>query len=61
MKKKVNRPTVKKKANELKMAATGCQLIRVFKKMCSIEIVPLSVRPSVPNFFHISAPRELKI
>jgi hypothetical protein len=33
--------------------------------MCSIEIVPLSVRPSVrpsvPYFFHISAPRELKI
>jgi hypothetical protein len=27
--------------------------------MCSIEIVPLSVRPSVPYFFHISAPREL--
>jgi hypothetical protein len=32
--------------------------------MCSIEIVPLSVCPSVrqsvPYFFHISAPRELE-
>jgi Alpha-2-macroglobulin bait region domain len=46
-------------------------LEHVFKKMCSIEIVAvrpsvrpsvrLSVRPSVPYFFHISAPRVLKI
>jgi hypothetical protein len=36
-------------------------LEEVFKKMCSIEIVPLSVRPSGPYFFAISAPRELKI
>jgi hypothetical protein len=36
-------------------------LEHVFKKMCSIEIVALSVRPSVPYFFHISASRGLKI
>jgi hypothetical protein len=36
-------------------------LEQVFKKMWSIEIVALSVRPSIPYFFHISAPRKLKI
>jgi hypothetical protein len=34
-------------------------LMLVFKKMCSIEIAALSVRPYVPYFLHISAPREL--